>query len=247
MAKTKQSDIVTEILAALKTQASVERAKFVAGYFKTGKGQYGEGDIFWGLTVPAVRKIAMTYWKGMTLTDIALLLANEVHEVRLVGLLMLVKLFEMAQDEKVRSAIYDFYLDHTKSINNWDLVDLSAPRIVGVFALSHPGAQACLKDLVTSKNIWERRISMIAMLAFVKAGEYKLPLQQATALLDDTHDLLHKAVGWVLREIGKQDSQVLETFLDKHAKTMPRTALRYAIEKFDDITRQHYLQLKHTT
>ena len=246
MTKTKQSDIVTEILATLKAQANAERAKFVAGYFKTGAGQYGEGDIFWGLTVPAVRKIAMTYWKGATLTDIALLLINDVHEVRLVALLMLVKLFEMSQDEEVRTAIYDFYLDHTRTINNWDLVDLSAPRIVGMFALSHPDAQECLKELIKSKNVWERRIGMIAMLAFVKAGEYKLPLHQATALLDDTHDLLHKAVGWVLREIGKQDSQVLKIFLDKHAKTMPRTALRYAIEKFDDITRQHYLQLKHS-
>lgn len=244
MTKTKYSAIVTEVLQALKAQANPERAKLVAGYFKTGKGQYGEGDIFWGMSVPSVRKVAATFWKGMTLEDADQLLHHEVHEARQVALFMLTTLYQKTTDEKVKTAIYDFYLDHTDRINNWDLVDLSSATIVGDYILRHPSQQQCLKDLAKSKNLWERRIAMISTLALVKERQFALPLHQATALLSDKHDLLHKAVGWVLREIGKQDISVLKKFLNRHAATMPRTTLRYAIERFDEQTRKQYLAMK---
>lgn len=244
MTKTTYSAVTSEVLAALKKQAEPARAEFVARYFKTGPGQYGEGDIFWGLTVPMQRQIAKRYWKGMTLEDLDQLMHHEVHEARLTALMMLVTLFEKTTDENVKTMIYEFYLDHTDRINNWDLVDTSAQYIVGEYALANPKEQATLKKLVKSESLWERRIGMVAMFAFVRHKKLSLPLAQAEALLTDKHDLIHKAVGWVLRDIGDEDRKALTQFLDQHAATMPRTALRYALEHFDVTSRTHYMQLK---
>lgn len=247
MTKKQTPAIVSEVLEALERQGNPTKAQFLQRFFKTGPGEYAEGDVLLGVTVPAQRKIAKTYWKGMTLEDIDHLLHHQWHEARLTALFMLVQLYQKTVDTQVRQAIVEYYLDHTNYINNWDLVDASAPYIVGNFALEQPKTVASLKKMAQSDDLWQKRISMVAMLVFVKAQEFELPLHQATILLHDQHDLIHKAVGWVLREIGKQDTQTLKKFLDQHAATMPRTALRYAIERFDETTRQHYLQMKHTT
>lgn len=244
MTQNTPTPVVTELLAALKKLAQPERAAFVAGYFKTGPGQYGEGDVFWGLTVPAQRQIAKRYWQGFTLEDLDYLIHHQVHEVRLTALMMLVLLFQKTRDEQVKDMIYEFYLDHTDRINNWDLVDSSAQYIVGEYAVTHPKEEATIKKLAVSETLWERRIAMVSMFAFVKRNQLHLPIKIVTMLINDQHDLIQKAVGWVLRTVGDQDRTVLLTLLDKYAGTMPRTALRYALEHFDSAVRQQYMQLK---
>jgi len=234
----------------LRSLANPAKSKILSRFFKTGKGQYGEGDIFLGITVPVQRKVAERF-RELTLIEIQKLLSNLVHECRLTALEILVMQYEHAKKEKnevVQNRIITFYLKNTKYINNWDLVDLSASYILGDYLLNNKDAKInrkILYKLVESRNLWERRISIISTAAFIRANEFADTLKLANILLTDTHDLMHKAVGWMLREVGKKDEKVLVKFLDAHVQEMPRTMLRYAIEKFPEAKRQAYLKSSH--
>lgn len=222
----------------LKKKADPKRAKLLQGFFKTGPGEYGEGDVFLGITVPESRKTAKKF-KDLPLADVKKLLKSKYHEERLVALLILVHVFQ--SEEKKREAIYAFYLKNTKYINNWDLVDLSAHKIVGPWLEDKP--RAILTELAKSKNLWERRIAILSTFHFINKGDCKDALRIAKMLLHDKHDLIHKAVGWMLREVGKRCSmKEEEDFLRKHYREMPRTMLRYAIERFPEKKRQGYLK-----
>lgn len=216
----------------LQKATNPEKAKFLARYFKTGKGEYGEGDVFLGLTVPQVRAIAKKY-KDLPLSDVEKLLQSKFHEFRLTALIILTE----KNDNK---KIVELYLRNTKHINNWDLVDLSSHEILGAYLLNKP--RNILYRLAKSKNIWERRIAIITTYAFLRKKDFADTFAIAEILLHDPHDLIHKAVGWMLREIGKVDQEAEEDFLKKHSKTMPRTMLRYAIEKFSKQKRANYLR-----
>ncbi|MCX6794117.1 MAG: DNA alkylation repair protein [Candidatus Gottesmanbacteria bacterium] len=213
-----------------------EKAKFLAHYFKTGKGEYGEGDVFIGLTVPQVRAIAKKY-RELPLKDVEELLHNRIHEYRLTALIILTEKYRRAANKK---ELVDLYLKNTKYINNWDLVDLSSHEILGTYLMEKP--RKILYTLAKSKNIWERRIAVISTFAFLRKNDVSDSLALAEILLYDTHDLMHKAVGWMLREVGKRDEKILVDYLSTRYKTMPRTMLRYAIEKFDKLVQQKYLK-----
>jgi 3-methyladenine DNA glycosylase AlkD len=222
----------------LKRIADSQRAKFLQGYFKTGKGEYGEGDVFLGITVPLSRKIAIKF-KNLSFLEISKLLQSKFHEERLIALLILVENFKRGNEE-IQEKIYEFYLKNTKGINNWDLVDLSSHEIVGNYLLNKD--KSVLLKLTKSKDIWERRIAVISTFEFIRNNKFDESLALAEILLDDKHDLMHKAVGWMLREIGKRDLKTEIEFLNKHYKKMPRTMLRYAIEKFPEKQREIYLK-----
>ncbi len=233
----------------LRLLADAERANNSAWFFKTAKGQYGEGDIFIGVTVPLQRKVAKQY-KDLPLREIKNLLKSKVHEHRLTAVIILVQQFKKA-DAKKQKEIYDFYLANTAYINNWDIVDSSAPYIVSVYlwntyAQKESPAKEVLEvltKLANSKSIWERRIAIMSTFYFIKMGDINETFIIAEILLHDEHDLIQKAVGWMLREVGNSvglDAE--ELFLKKHYKTMPRTMLRYAIEKFPEPKRQAYLK-----
>jgi 3-methyladenine DNA glycosylase AlkD len=215
--------------------ADTKKAKILQGFFKTGKGQYGEGDIFLGLVVPVQRRLVKKYI-SLDLADVQKLLDSRIHEQRLVGLLILVEQYAKTKDK----AIVDLYLDNTRNINNWDLVDLSADRILGEYLYDKD--RAILLKLAKSEDLWERRIAILSTFNFLKKGDAVWTFRIAEILLRDRHDLIHKAVGWMLREAGKRVSQEEEeTFLKKHYRQMPRTMLRYAIEKFDEKKKEFYM------
>ena len=222
--------------------ANPKKAKLVQGYFKTGPGQYGEGDIFLGLTVPQSRTIAVKY-KDLAYLEISALLKSKNHEERFIALVILINNYKYG-NEKDRKKNYNFYLKHLRYINNWDLVDLSAHSILGAWLMDKD--RKMLLKLATSQNLWSRRIAVVATYHFIKyqkssAWTFKI----AEMLLNDKHDLIHKAIGWMLREIGKNISrEEEEIFLKKHYKNMPRTMLRYAIEHFDPALRQAYMKNK---
>ncbi|MFH1244623.1 MAG: DNA alkylation repair protein [bacterium] len=227
----------SNILSHLKKLRDPARATHSLRFFKTGVGEYGEGDKFLGLTVPQIRSTVNQYWRTLSLKGTILLLHNSFHEARLTALLILVAKYQHHSDQK---QIYQLYLANTSFINNWDLVDSSAHKIIGDYLLTRP--RDVLYRLVKSKSLWERRISIIATFAFIAQGDYADALHLAQLLRDDSHDLIHKAVGWTLREVGKKDQTLLLQFLDTHAGKMPRTMLRYAIEKLTPSARQHYLR-----
>lgn len=214
------------------------KANILSRFFKTGKGQYGFGDKFLGITVPVTRKLIKKY-QNLTLKEISYNLKNKYHEIRLASLLILVNKFNNS-DPKDKEKIFNFYLLNTKHINNWDLVDLTTPKIVGVYLLNKN--KNILYKLSKSKNLWERRIAVLSTLEFIKNNQLIETIKISEILLNDQEDLIHKAVGWMLREVGKRDKSILIDFLDKHSKKMPRTALRYAIEKFSQKQRSHYLK-----
>jgi len=222
------------------------KAKILQGFFKTGVGQYGEGDTFLGISVPECRKIATKY-ANLSLKDITTLLKSETHEERLIALLILIQNFQKSS-KKEKKDIYNFYLNSTKYINNWDLVDLSAPKIVGEYLLGQEIPKQVRDDtlikLARSKNLWEKRIAIIATYQFIwKAKEYKETFRIAEILISDKHDLIQKAIGWMLREVGKKVSQEAEEdFLKKNYQKMGRTTLRYAIERFPEDLRIKYLK-----
>ena len=222
----------------LKKLSNPKRAEASKWFFKTGIGEYGEGDIFIGTTVPNQRGVAKKYGE-LELSDVQKLLNSKIHEERLTALFILVNQYEKA-DEKDRKKIYNFYLKNSKNINNWDLVDSSAHKIVGSYLLDKD--RNILYKLVKSSNIWERRISVVATIMFINNKDFKDSIKIAKILLKDKHDLIHKAVGWMLREVGKKDNKQLEIFLDKHSNTMPRTMLRYSIERLNDKKRKHYMK-----
>lgn len=228
-----------EAKAALRAQANAKHAEHHQRFFKTGPGDYGEGDIFLGLRVPQVRAIAKDF-KALSLKDLDRFLASPIHEDRLFAIFVLVGQYQKAKDTNLQTAIVDFYLAHTERINNWDIVDASAHKILGHYLLERP--RRILDELVRSRVLWERRIAMIATYTFIKAGELGPTLKLAKKLLKDEEDLMHKAAGWMLRELGKQDEDTLLDFLDTHGQKMPRTMLRYAIEKLPEDLRQAYLK-----
>ena len=230
---------LTDKLTAL---ANPGKAAFLQGFFKTGKGQYAEGDIFLGITVPEIRA-AIKEYQGMTLTDIKELVYSGLHEMRLAGFLLLVQRFRKAKTEDERREIYDFYIAHARQANNWDLVDLSCKDIIGAY-LAGKKDRRILYQLAGSANLWEQRIAIVSTWAFIKCGDFDGTLRIAEKLLAHKHDLIHKATGWMLREVGKKDKNVLVAFLQRHAATMPRTALRYAIEHFSPEGRKQYMAMK---
>ena len=228
---------LAEIKSELRNLADPVRATHSLRFFKTGPGQYGEGDKFLGLTVPQMRKLVRKY-RGLEDTAALELLASPWHEERLVALLLLVEGYRRG-DEVRRRRIHRAYLANARWINNWDLVDASAEHVVG----PHLDAEeiALLERLARSRNMWERRIAIVSTFHFIKRKEFRPTLKIAPMLLDDSHDLIHKAVGWMLREVGKRDRKTLDGFLKKHYRTMPRTMLRYAIERLPERIRQKYL------
>ena len=231
---------VKEIQKKLKGLGKKEKAKKHQRFFKTGPGEYGEGDVFIGVTVPELRKLAKEY-KTIGINEIKQLLKSEIHEERLLSLFLLIHRYSKG-DEPEKKRIYELYLKNTKFINNWDLVDSSAGHIVGAFLFDK--SKKPLYDLVKSNNLWERRISIISTFYFIKRNQFSDTLKISKILLSDKEDLIHKAVGWMLREIGKRNMSIEEDFLKKHYKNMPRTMLRYAIEKFPESKRQRYLKGK---
>lgn len=222
----------------LKATANPEKAEFFPRFFKTGPGEYGEGDRFYGVTVPECRKIA-TVAASLSDGEIGKLLSSPMHEAREVALFVMVKRFKRAKTDEVREQIYALYLKHLDRVNNWDLVDGSAPTIAGGYLEDKDRAQ--LYAWAESDSLWERRIAMLATLHYIKKDDFKDALALAKILRDDRQDLIHKAVGWMLREIGQRDLAAEERFLKTHYKKMPRTMLRYAIEKFADERRKAYL------
>ncbi|MFH1290342.1 MAG: DNA alkylation repair protein [Nanoarchaeota archaeon] len=226
---------LSQLKADLHALASPEKARILQNFFKTGKGQYGEGDIFLGVKVPESRAVAKKY-KDLSFEEIKQLLESKIHEERLTALLLLVYLYQKSPDKR----LVEFYLANTKHINNWDLVDLTADKILGHYL--EDKSRDILYKLALSELLWERRISIISTFYFIRDNDFKDSLALAEILLHDKHDLMHKAVGWVLREIGKKDLNVLKDFLKKHYKTMPRTTLRYSIEKFPEDVRKKYLK-----
>jgi len=230
--------MISRIKNDLMKCANPEKAKLLSRFFKTGKGQYAEGDVFLGIMVPEQRKVAKRY-SDFPLKELRRLLSSRIHEHRLVSLLILVGKYKRA-DRKGRKKIADVYLANTRHINNWDLVDLSAPHILGNYLLDND--RSVLFRLAKSGKIWERRIAVMATFAFIRNGSFEDTLRIAEMLLTDDHDLIHKAVGWMLREIGKKDRKTEEEFLKKHYRGMPRIMLRYAIEKFGEEKRASYLR-----
>ena len=226
-----------QVRTALQQAADPERAKILSRFFKTGKGQYGEGDVFLGITVPEQRVIAKKY-RDLPLKDIEKLLLSETHEHRLVALLILMIQYKKT-DDRGRLEIVDFYLCHTGRINNWDLVDLSAEKILGDYLYEKD--KAVLYGLAGSQNLWEKRIAIMTTFAFIKKNVFEHTLRIAEMLLNDRHDLIHKAVGWMLREIGKRDLKSEEEFLEKHHRSMPRTMLRYAVERFAPDRKRYWM------
>jgi 3-methyladenine DNA glycosylase AlkD len=229
---------VDAIRAHLRGLADPARAEVSRSFFKTGPGEYGEGDRFLGIRVPDLRKAA-TAFQETGFREVTRLLASPIHEERLVALLLLVRQFELS-DAAGRKRVYEFYLKNTRRVNNWDLVDLSAGEIVGTYLLER--SKRPLYRLARSRNLWERRIAIVATHPSIRRGDFEPTLRVATMLLADREDLIHKAVGWMLREVGKRDVAVLERYLREHHAEMPRTALRYAIERFAETKRKRYLK-----
>lgn len=221
----------------LRSIAKKEKAEILQRFFKTGPGQYGEGDIFIGIMVPQARK-AVALFSDLPYSEIKKLLSSQIHEERLVALLILVRRFHKGS-ETDRKRIYELYLKSTRWINNWDLVDLSSHHIVGAYLLDKP--EGPLFKLARSTDLWEKRISIVSTYAFIRANRFDETIKIAGILLHDEHDLIHKAVGWMLREVGKRDMAIEEKFLKKHYRHMPRTMLRYAIERFPEPLRLKYL------
>jgi len=229
-----------ELRKQINDLANAEVAKTQLWFFKTGKGEYGEGDKFVGLKVPVQRRIAKEF-KNLTYIELKELLASKIHEERLIALLILVHKYGQS-DESEKEKIFRFYISNRMRINNWDLVDLSAPKIIGMHLINED--RQILFDFAKSKNLWERRIAILSTMAFIRMDDFYTTLQIADILIEDEHDLIHKAVGWMLREVGKKNLKVEEDFLKSRYKKMPRTMLRYSIEKFPESKRKKYLQGK---
>lgn len=227
-----------EIRKEIKKQANPKQAVILQRFFKTGEGEYGEGDIFYGIKVPVQRTIAK-HFKDLAFQDLKKLISSKVHEERLIAAFILVDQYKRG-DEKKKKTVFDFYIKNRKGINNWDLVDLSAPKIIGEYLLDKE--KDLLYKFANSKDLWEKRIAILSTFTFIREHFFEDTFKISEILLNDKHDLIHKGVGWMLREIGNRDMEAEEEFLKKHYKTMPRTMLRYAIEKFPEKKRKEYLQ-----
>ncbi|MBU2044487.1 MAG: DNA alkylation repair protein [Candidatus Omnitrophica bacterium] len=214
------------------------KAKVLSSFFKAGPGQYAEGDIFIGVAVPQIRRIAVQYQK-LPLNQVKKLLKSQIHEERLLALIILTLKYAKV-DKKGQNQIFDFYLTHIDRVNNWDLVDLTAPKIIGAYLNNRN--RSILYQLAKSKNLWQRRIAIVSTFCFIRNNDFRDTLKLAAILINDEEDLIHKACGWMLREVGKRNLAVEERFLKKYSSTMPRTMLRYAIERFPEKKRKHYLK-----
>ena len=229
--------MILQLKKALRSHIKPGKASLLERFFKTGKSEYAEGDKFIGVMVPDTRKVAKQF-KNLSISNIQKLLYSNIHEERLVSLFILTHRYENG-DEKTKKEVYDFYLKHRAQVNNWDLVDLTSHKIVGDYLLDKD--KSVLYRLTKAKSLWDRRIAIISTFAFIRKKDFEDCLKIAELLVNDSHDLIHKAVGWMLREIGKKDQAIEEKFLKKHYKTMPRTMLRYAIARFDAPKRSHYM------
>lgn len=227
------------ILAELRAAGTPEKAAVLARFFKTGPGQYGEGDRFLGVTVPEQRRLAKVH-RDLPLTEVAKLLASPLHEARLTGLLVLTYAYERATPER-RQEIFDFTLEHRAAMNNWDLVDVIAPKIIGEHLRTRPARRKLLHRFARSADLWERRLAVVSTLAFLREGDCADTLAICEKLRTDEHDLIHKASGWLLREAGKRDAAALRGFLAAYAPELPRTMLRYAIERLPEAERRRWL------
>lgn len=223
----------------LAENSCAKQAKILQGYFKTAEGEYGEGDIFIGVRMPDIRKIAKTYYRDLSKQDTIRLLKSDIHEERMTALIMLLHRYDKGSVEE-REDIFELYLSSTKWINNWDLVDVTAPHIVGRHLADKK--RDVLYNLAESSHLWDKRISIIACHYFIRHNDFTDILKIASMLIHDGHDLINKALGWMLREVGKRDQAVEESYLKLNYKQMPRTMLRYAIERFDEALRQSYLK-----
>jgi 3-methyladenine DNA glycosylase AlkD len=233
--------MIEQIQKELKKYINKSKADHYPKFFQAYEGGYGEGDKFIGVTVPNQRKIAKKYFEEIALKDVEKLLQNDIHEYRQTALFILTYAYEKA-DKIKKKKIIDIYLSNTDYINNWDLVDSSAYKILGDYLLNKD--KKLLYELANSSNMWEQRLAIIATFKFIKKGNYEDTIKISKLLLDHKHDLIHKAVGWMLREVGKKDYDIEYGFLVKHYKNMPRTMLRYSIEKFDEEVRQKFLKGK---
>jgi 3-methyladenine DNA glycosylase AlkD len=231
--------MLAQLKSDLERLRNHDKSRIYGRFFKTGKGEYGEGDKFLGINVPTQRRLSRQY-KMLPQKAIERLIKDPHHECRAIALMILVDQYRKTKDEVSKKKIAEFYLKNAKKINNWDLVDISAPNIPGDYLFGED--KSILYRFARSNNLWERRIAIMATFGFIKKNCFEDTFKIAEILLKDKHDLIHKAVGWMLREIGKRDRGVEERFLKKHYSNMPRTMLRYAIEKFDEKTRQAYLK-----
>lgn len=235
---------VQEVTAHFENIGNPERAGQMQRFFKTAPGEYAEGDLFLGIFVPDIRAYEKAH-RPWTVKTLALLLERPYHEVRYLALIGMTELYRRTRSEEVREELLASYLSHTAMINNWDLVDVSAPGIVGEYVHAHPiEGNPLLDRLADSSSLWEQRIAIVANWRLIRYGEYEATIRIAERLLHHPHDLIHKAVGWMLREMGKKQESLLFAFLDKHAATMPRTALRYALEKLPSDLRSYYLSVQ---
>jgi len=238
MTRTGKQSMAAEVRSELRSMKDPEKARILSGFFKTGPGEYGEGDRFLGIKVPVIRKIAKKY-RNIPLNHVLDLLQSEYHEERFAALLILVDRYQHG-DKDCQKEIFGVYLDNTEHINSWDLVDTTAPHIVGHYLFGRK--QSLLSELAVSDNLWERRIAILSTFYFIRQGRDRETLKIARLLLHDSHDLIHKAVGWMLREVGSRGSMEIECrFLDRYASVMPRTMLRYAVEKFPRDLRMKYM------
>jgi len=228
--------MLADLILEMQKLYSKERAEHSKRFFKTGKGEYGEGDIFLGLSVPEQRKLAKKY-KELSMSNLQRLLNSKIHEHRLVAGIILLHKYKSTEKKE---EIFNFYLKNTKRFNNWDLVDITCPHIVGKFLLDKN--RKTLYILANSKNLWEKRIAVISTFEFIKNNQFGDTLKISEALLKDKHDLIHKAVGWMMREVGKRDESILKDFLKSNYKKIPRTTLRYAIEKFPKDEKKRWLR-----
>ena len=239
--KGKAEHIGQQIEEALQMLSTPERAIQMPRYFKTGKGEYGEGDIFYGVSVPDQRSVAKEFYREISLEELSEVLKSEVHEMRLTAILILVAKYKKAKSNTEKRQLVDFYLDHLEYVNNWDIVDSSAHKILGAYAF-HNGEEEILYKLSSDEDMWKKRVAVVGSFWFIKNRHYELTQKLVLNNLKHPHDLMHKANGWMLREIGKKDESVMLDFLNKYYKEMPRTSLRYAIERLDEELRQDYLK-----
>lgn len=232
-----------QLITELKSLCDSTKVEHSQRFFKTGKGEYGEGDVFWAVKVPTQRIVAKKY-RDLPLAELAKLIEHEVHEVRLTTAMLLVYKYNKAKTQEAKKQIVDFYIDHIAGINNWDIVDTSAHNIIGEYIFHYDDKKLLEKvmNMYKADSLWLRRISIMTTYALIKHGVYEPTLIQAERLLHDKADLIHKAVGWMLREVGNRDLAVEEEFLEKHYKQMPRTMLRYAIEKFAPDRREVFMK-----
>ncbi|WP_312355480.1 DNA alkylation repair protein [Empedobacter sp.] len=235
--------MIEQLKSTLQDLADEEKAKIMMRFFKTGKGEYSEGDIFLGISVPNQRLIAKEFYQQVSLNDIKNLLNSDIHECRLTALLMLVLKYEKSKDEQIRKDIIDFYLAQTSQINNWDLVDTSCYKILGHYCF-HQKREELLFELADSDDLWEKRIAIVSTMYFIKQKSFSIVPEIVLKNLNHSHDLMHKANGWMLREMGNMNEEKLIEFLDEYTLQMPRTTLRYALEKIDPILKDYYMKLK---